>query len=52
MTRTLYIAALEPDTGKFVVALGVMELLVGRAGRVGLFRPLIRDWATPIRSCS
>ncbi len=47
MTRTLYIAALEPDTGKSVVALGVMEILVGRAGRVGFFRPLIRDWSTP-----
>ncbi|HEY9350178.1 MAG TPA: phosphate acetyltransferase [Acidothermales bacterium] len=47
MTRTLYIAALDPNSGKSVVALGVMELLIGRAGRVGFFRPLIRDLSTP-----
>jgi phosphate acetyltransferase len=47
VTRTLYIAALDPNSGKSVVALGVMELLIGRAGRVGFFRPLIRDLSTP-----
>jgi phosphate acetyltransferase len=47
---TLYIAALEPDTGKSVVALGVMEMLAGRVGKVGFFRPLVasRDEPDPL----
>ena len=33
MARTVYVAALEPDTGKSLVALGVMEMLAVRCGR-------------------
>jgi phosphate acetyltransferase len=47
VARSLYLAALEPDTGKSVVALGVMEMLAGRIGRVGFFRPLIADREIP-----
>jgi phosphate acetyltransferase len=49
MARTVYVAALEPDTGKSVVALGVMELLAGRVGRVGFFRPIVGDSSGPDR---
>jgi phosphate acetyltransferase len=45
----VYVAALEPDTGKSVVALGVMELLAGRVGRVGFFRPVVADGPGPDR---
>jgi len=45
----VYVAALEPDTGKSVVALGVMEMLAGRVGRVGFFRPVVADGAGPDR---
>jgi len=41
VARTVYIAALEPDTGKSVVALGLMEVLAGRTDRVGFFRPIV-----------
>jgi phosphate acetyltransferase len=37
----VYVAAVEPDSGKAVVALGVMELLAGRTERVGFFRPVV-----------
>jgi phosphate acetyltransferase len=43
VARTLYIAALEQDTGKSVVALGVMEMLAGIVGRVGFFRPVVSE---------
>ena len=49
MARTVYVAALEPDTGKSVVALGVMELLAGRVDRVGFFRPVVADRSGPDR---
>ena len=47
MARTVYLAALEPDTGKSVVALGIMELLAGRVERVGFFRPVVERRSTP-----
>jgi phosphate acetyltransferase len=43
VARTLYVAALEQDTGKSVVALGVMEMLTGFVGPVGFFRPVVND---------
>ena len=49
MARTVYVAALEPGTGKSVVALGVMEMLAGRVDRVGFFRPVIADRSAPDR---
>jgi len=49
VARTVYVAALEPDTGKSVVALGVMELLAGRVGRVGFFRPVVAGSSGPDR---
>ena len=43
MSRNLYIAAIEPLSGKSVIALGMMELLSRRIRRVGFFRPIIPD---------
>ena len=41
MANSLYIASIEPESGKSVVALGIMEMLSRRVGRVGYFRPII-----------
>jgi phosphate acetyltransferase len=41
MARNLYVTAMEPQSGKSVVALGVMELLKPRVERLGFFRPVI-----------
>jgi phosphate acetyltransferase len=48
VARTVYVTALEADTGKSVVALGVMELLAGRTDRVGFFRPVVADGVDPL----
>ena len=40
MARGLYVTAIEPGSGKPVVALGVMETLLARAASVGYFRPV------------
>jgi phosphate acetyltransferase len=41
MARSVYITALEPQSGKSLVALGLMEMLAARAGRVAFFRPVV-----------
>ena len=41
MARSLYITAMQPGSGKSVVALGLMETLAGKARRTGFFRPII-----------
>lgn len=41
MSKNLFVTATEARSGKSVISLGIMELLVRKAGRVGFFRPLI-----------
>jgi phosphate acetyltransferase len=41
MAKSLYLASLEPDSGKSLVALGLMEMLSCRMDGVGYFRPVI-----------
>jgi phosphate acetyltransferase len=43
MVSSVYIASVEGFTGKSTVALGVLELLSRRVGRVGVFRPIVRS---------
>jgi phosphate acetyltransferase len=41
MSRNVYIAAMQASSGKSAIALGVMEMMVKKVGRVGFFRPII-----------
>lgn len=41
MGNSLYINTVEPDTGKALIALGVIELLLRKTSKVGFFRPII-----------
>jgi len=45
--RSVYLTAIEPGSGKSVVALGLMEMLSRRLGRVGYFRPVITSADVP-----
>jgi phosphate acetyltransferase len=47
MARSVYLTAVEPGSGKSAVALGLMELLCGRMGRVGYLRPVIGSDGAP-----
>ena len=42
--KAIYIATIEPNSGKSIVSLGLMQLLLGKAARVGYFRPIIDDF--------
>src|SRR5690554_6674607 len=43
--KAIYIATTEPNSGKSIVSLGLMQLLLGRVAKVGYFRPIIDDLA-------
>ncbi len=47
MARSLYIAGIEPGSGKSLVALGVMEMLSRSVRQVGFFRPVIPSKEIP-----
>ncbi|KQC28621.1 phosphate acetyltransferase [Flagellimonas eckloniae] len=46
MNKALYVATLESHSGKSLVVLGLMQLLLGKMARVGYFRPIIDDIKT------
>ena len=41
MTKAVFIAAAEPYSGKSLVLLGLVNMLLGQARRVGYFKPLV-----------
>lgn len=43
MSKAIYIATSEADSGKSIVALGLMSMLLGKTAKVGYFRPIIND---------
>ncbi len=47
MSQTLYLTSTEPDAGKTVVALGVLDLLARSVRRPVVFRPIVADPAAP-----
>ncbi|GCE77004.1 hypothetical protein CBZ_20600 [Cellulomonas biazotea] len=47
MARSIYLTSPEGDSGKSVVALGLVDLLSRTVQRVGVFRPVARSTKTP-----
>lgn len=43
MSRGIYIATIEPNSGKAIISLGLMRTLLGKTAKVGYFRPIIDD---------
>lgn len=43
MNKGIYIATIEPNSGKSIVSLGLMRALLGKTAKVGYFRPIIDD---------
>ena len=43
MNKAVYIATTEPNSGKSIISLGMMQLLLGKTAKVGYFRPIIDD---------
>ena len=45
MSKAIYVATTEPNSGKSIVSLGLMHLLLGKTAKVGYFRPIVDDLA-------
>ena len=43
--KGIYIATSETDSGKSLITLGLMSMLLGKTARVGYFRPIVEDSA-------
>lgn len=41
MTKNIFIASAEPYSGKSLVSLGIVNMLLGKARKVGYFKPII-----------
>jgi phosphate acetyltransferase len=41
MTKSVFIATSEPYSGKSIVALGLINMLLGKAQKIGYFKPII-----------
>nr|WP_299342863.1 phosphate acetyltransferase [Allomuricauda sp.] len=44
MNKAVYIATTQPKSGKSIVSLGLMQVLLGKIAKVGYFRPIIDDY--------
>ncbi|WP_396171270.1 phosphate acetyltransferase [Flavobacterium sp.] len=43
MNKAIYIATSEEDSGKSIVTLGLMSMLMSKTAKVGYFRPIVED---------
>ncbi|HEX9825933.1 MAG TPA: phosphate acetyltransferase, partial [Flavobacteriaceae bacterium] len=43
MSKGVYVATIEANSGKSIVVLGLMRMLLGKTAKVGYFRPIIED---------
>jgi phosphate acetyltransferase len=43
MNKAIYIATLS-NSGKSIITLGLMSMLIGKTAKVGYFRPIIEDF--------
>jgi phosphate acetyltransferase len=44
MNKAVYIATSEHNSGKSIITLGLMSMLIGKTAKVGYFRPIIEDF--------
>ena len=44
MNKAVYIATTESKSGKSIVSIGLMQMLLGKTAKVGYFRPIISDY--------
>ncbi|MFV5700756.1 phosphate acetyltransferase [Flavobacterium sp. XS2P12] len=44
MNKAIYIATSEQNSGKSIITLGLMSMLIGKTAKVGYFRPIIEDF--------
>jgi phosphate acetyltransferase len=43
MSKTIFIATSEPYSGKSIIAIGLVNMLLGKAKKVGYFKPIVNN---------
>ena len=43
MSKSIYIATTEPNSGKSLLSLGILRMMLTKSSRIGYFRPIITD---------
>ena len=43
MSKSIYIATTEPKSGKSLLSLGVLQMMLTKSSKVGYFRPVINE---------
>lgn len=49
MNKAVYIATTEAKSGKSIISIGLMQLLLGKTAKVGYFRPIIDDYPKGVK---
>jgi phosphate acetyltransferase len=44
MNKAIYIATSEESSGKSIITLGLLSMLIGKTAKVGYFRPIVEDF--------
>ncbi|MEO7976208.1 phosphate acetyltransferase [Flavobacterium sp.] len=44
MSKAIYIATSDQDSGKSIITLGLMSILIGKTSKVAYFRPIVEDF--------
>lgn len=43
MSKAIYIASCEPNSGKSIITLGLLNILVGKIKKIAYFRPIVKE---------
>ena len=41
MSKSIYITTIEPNSGKSLISLGILRMMLNQSSKVGYFRPII-----------
>ncbi|WP_316634696.1 phosphate acetyltransferase [uncultured Flavobacterium sp.] len=44
MSKAVYVATSDQNSGKSIITLGLMSILIGKTAKVGYFRPIVEDF--------
>jgi len=44
MSKAVYVATSDHNSGKSIITLGLMSILIGKTAKVGYFRPIVEDF--------
>ncbi len=44
MNKAIYVATTKENSGKSIITLGLMSMLIGKTAKVGYFRPIVEDF--------